>query len=184
MTIEEFTGIAAVLQAGAPDRRIPKASLDLWFDLLGDLPARVVMAAVKAHYATSEYPTLPAIGKIRKEAVALMRPAVPTAAEAWGEVESEIRRVGWYGAPDRLTPVAARVVRAIGWRRICESDEPGVERGQFLRMYEQMAQREERDAVLPEGLRPGSMAGALPEGLRDGLKAIGRVVPMERGERA
>lgn len=175
--------VAATLEAGAPDRRIPKATLDLWFELLGDLPAGVVLAAVKAHYAMSEYPTRPAIGKIRREAVALMRPDVPTAAEAWGRVEHEMRRVGWVGKPD-LDPLTARVVRAIGWTQLCSSEEPGVERGQFLRMYDQMAQREERDAVLPEGLRPGAMAPALPDSIRKGLEAIGnggRVVPMERG---
>lgn len=188
MTRDEFVKVAAVLQAGAPEKRVPKATLELWFELLGDLPARVVLAAVKAHYATSQYPVLPAIGKIRKEAVALMRPAVPTAAEAWGEVEHEMRRVGWVGKPE-LSPLTARVVKAIGWQRMCASEDPGVERGQFLKMYEQMAQRDEHDAVLPEGLKPGAMAPALPDGIREGLNAIGnggakgRVVPMGR-ERA
>lgn len=185
MTIEEFAVIAATLQAGAPEKRLPKATLDLWFELLGDLPARVVLGAVKAHYATSEYPTLPAIGAVRKAAVALMHPAIPTAAEAWGQVEHEMRRVGWVGKPD-LSPLTARVVKAIGWQRLCASEDPGVERGQFLKMYDQMAQRDEHDAVLPDGLKPGAMAPALPEGIRRGLDAIGnggRVVPMERSGR-
>lgn len=181
MTKAETARVVGIIRATLPNGpRVGDDTVAAWHDILGDLPFDAVVRATRSVLSVQEIPAWPAVGRIRKEAVALMRPDVPTAAEAWGRVEHEMRRVGWVGKPD-LDPLAARVVRAIGWTRLCASEEPGVERGQFLRMYDQMAQREERDAVLPEGLRPGAMAPALPEAVRDGLKAIGQVVPMERG---
>lgn len=187
MTKPETARVVAVIRATIPNA--PAVGVDTtaaWHDILGDLPFEAVLKATRAVLSTQEIPAWPAVGKIRRAAVDLMRPAVPSAAEAWAEVEAEIRRQGWYNRPERLTPLAARVVKAIGWKRICESEEPGVERGQFLRMYDQFAQSEEREAVLPEALRPGSMAPALPGEVAGGLKAIGaggHVVPMGR-ERA
>jgi hypothetical protein len=44
-------------------------------------------------------------------------------------------------------------VKYIGWREICLSEEPGVVRGQFLKMYEQLQERERKEALLPESLK-------------------------------
>lgn len=185
MTLAETARILGVIRATIPNApAVGKDTAAAWHDILGDLPFDAVLRATRVVLSLQEIPAFPAVGKIRREAVLSAAPPISPAAEAWGAVVLEVRRVGWYGRPDRLDALTLRVVDAIGWKNICESDEPGVERGQFLRMYDQMAERETRDAVLPEGLRPGSMAPALPDGLRKGLEAIGsggRVVPMERG---
>ena len=78
------------------------------------------------------------------------------ATTAWGEVVEAIRRFGHYRASEAiksLSPRAAKVVKAIGYREICMCEEPGVVRGQFLKMYEMYAERERKEALLPTRLR-------------------------------
>ena len=79
-----------------------------------------------------------------------------SAAEAWGEVEKKIRWYGYYReveALENMTPQVAKVVRYIGWRNICLSEEPSVIRGQFLKMYQQVAESEQKERLLPLNLR-------------------------------
>jgi hypothetical protein len=171
MTRREFVMVAAVLQAGAPDRAVPRATLDLWYELLCDLPADPVLAAVKRYYAVSESTNLPAIGRIRRDAIALMGNSPPTAAEAWGRVQAEIRRVGWYSAPDGLDPITRRVVDQIGWQALCESTQPAVDRAHFMRMFADLA--DDPEETVPAGLRRRSDTDALPGSIQAGLRRIG-----------
>jgi hypothetical protein len=52
-----------------------------------------------------------------------------------------------------MSPSVAKVVKYIGWQNICLNGEPGVVRGQFLKMYAQVAEREQKELLLPAGLR-------------------------------
>jgi len=147
--------LLAVIRATIPNMPAfdPRQTATAWHAILGDLPFPVVLEATQAILALQEIPTCPAVGKIRREAVARMGPPRPTAAEAWASVEREIRRVGSYGRPTFEDPVTARVVHAIGWTTLCASEDIGVERGHFLRLYQELAQEAACEAALPEPLR-------------------------------
>ena len=54
-----------------------------------------------------------------------------------------------------MSPSVAKVVKYIGWQNICLNEEPGVVRGQFLKMYAQVAEREQKELLLPADLRQG-----------------------------
>jgi len=86
-----------------------------------------------------------------------MHPEQVTGSEAWGEITRAIRHYGYYRETEALasmSPTTARVVRHMGWQDICMSEEPtGVLRGQFLRMYGQVADREQEQQLLPAGLQ-------------------------------
>jgi len=47
----------------------------------------------------------------------------------------------------------AKVVKYLGWQEICLSEEPGVIRGQFLKMYAQVTEREQKERLLPAALK-------------------------------
>lgn len=90
--------------------------------------------------------------------------AAPDVDEAWAEVQQGIRRCGLVAGPPEWTHTAiAAVVRAIGWRELCMSDNPDVVRAHFLRMYAPAVERVVSDqrALLALPSSPGD-GRALP----------------------
>ena len=162
MTKSETTKLLAMIVIGYPKFEIQELTAELWHELLGDIPFDVVKAAVKRIMLKSPFP--PSIHDVRAEATAVVSPNEIDAAEAWGEVLRAVRNHGSYGEKEAmatLSPRARKVITWMGWREICMSEEVGVTRGQFLKMYGQVQERDKQDALLPEGLR------------LEGLKQIG-----------
>jgi len=156
MTKTEVVKLLAVISGAYPNMQVTEATVALWYELLGDLDINLALAAVKKLILESSYP--PTIADIRKRVVDIITLAEDkmSAAEAWGEVEKKIRWYGYYReveALENMTPQVAKVVRYIGWRNICLSEEPSVIRGQFLKMYQQVAEREQKERLLPLNLR-------------------------------
>lgn len=158
MTQNETARILAVIAAANPRFQVDEKGMTLkvWHELLGDLDYNIVQLAVKKLILEMPYP--PAIADVRKRAVEVMTPPEDRidASEAWGEVMQAIRLYGYYREAEALksmSPKAAKVVRWMGWREICLSEEPGVVRGQFLKMYQQVAEREQKERLLPYEIR-------------------------------
>jgi len=152
----ETVQLLAVINAAFPNIQITEAMVSLWHELLGDIDFNLAKAAVKKLLLESPYP--PSIADIRKRAVEILTPEEEKidAAEAWGEVERAMRFYGYYReaeALESMSPRVAKVVRWMGWRDICLSEEPGVVRGQFLKMYQQVTEREQKEKLLPERLK-------------------------------
>jgi len=154
MTKAEIAKILAVLAASYPKFEVDDLKVQVWHEMLGDLDYATANMAVKKLILENAFP--PSIAEVRKAAAEIMNPDVMTAAEAWGEVERAVRTYGSYQeieALASLSPRTAKVVRQIGWREICLNEEPGVVRGQFLKMYQQVQERDRREMLLPAGLR-------------------------------
>lgn len=152
----EIVKLLAVINAAFPNMQITEAMVDLWHELLSDIDFNLAKAAVKKILLESPYP--PTIAEIRKQAAEIMMPEENKIdpAEAWGEVERAIRYYGSYMEEEALasmSPAVAKVVKYIGWREICLSEEPEVVRGQFLKMYQQVQERERKEALLPLDLK-------------------------------
>ncbi len=155
MDSKEFTRIMAFISA-AIDKRIAKATIDAYFEILKDLSADLCMAAAKKVIAADEYPTLPTIGKIRKAARDLCAADRVSAPEAWGQTLKAIQRHGYYGEAEGMASLpenVAQVVEMIGWTDICHSDKPDVLRAQFMRMYETVEQRQREVDLIPEDVK-------------------------------
>lgn len=137
--------------------------------MLGDLDYEIVQIAAKKHILSSAFP--PSIAEIRQKAVEIMRPYRPGAAGAWESVNRALDKHGYYQAAEgmaSLSPLAARVVRMIGWTRMCLSQNLGVERGQFMRIYDEMRERQEAEQLLPEALKAQISALADKPTLKEG----------------
>lgn len=163
MSPTETAKILAVLAAAYPRFEVNQTTHAVWSDMLGDLAYADVNLAVRRHVSTSTWP--PSIAEIRKATV----PEGLSAAEAWGLLIGAIRRYGYYRedeAMDVLPAEVAHVARLVGWRDLNMSTEPDVIRGQFLRMFGQVSERERREALLPAQLRQGLERGG-------GLRLIG-----------
>jgi hypothetical protein len=116
---------------------LQEVRLKVWRDVLGDLDADLVQAAL-ASLAYREFP--PAPGKVREQAqsiqaMAIDAPRIPDVDEAMTEMLDKVRSVGRYATPEWSHPAIASAVSALGWEEICNSTEPGVLRGQFAKVY-------------------------------------------------
>jgi len=115
--------------------------------MLADLTSEQFIQGIKSFcFAHKEiYPNTNVIAHIRHYALA--DPNRKTAAEAWGEVLSEVSRVGSYGAPQFTTSEIHRAIECVGWRDICLSEQIGVERAHFMRAYDGINERDIFNAV-------------------------------------
>ncbi len=137
-------------------------TVHLWMRMFSDVPPERFEGAVMKAMARSEFfPTVAAISK------ALMTESDLTPIEAWGEVTKAIRVYGYVREGEALksmSPMTQNVVRALGWKEICSSEEPEVLRGQFMNHYGTLVNRAKDIAVLPKGQRG---MGKLSDSMKD-----------------
>ena len=154
MTKIETAKLLAVLAAAFPRFEVDDLKVQVWHEMLGDLDYSLASLAIKKLILENTF--APAIAEVRKAVMEILNPDGMTAAEGWGEVERAIRLYGYCReteALESMSPRVAKVVKYIGWQNICLNEEPGVVRGQFLKMYAQVAEREQKELLLPAGLR-------------------------------
>lgn len=154
MTKIETAKLLAVLAAAFPRFEVDDLKVQVWHEMLGDLDYSLASLAIKKLILESTF--APAIAEVRKAVAEVLNPDGMTAAEGWGEVERAIRLYGYCReteALESMSPRVAKVVKYIGWQNICLNEEPGVVRGQFLKMYAQVAEREQKELLLPAGIR-------------------------------
>lgn len=152
----EVVQLLAVINAAFPNMQITETTVELWHELLGDLDFELAKAAVKKLILESPYP--PTIADIRKHVMEITTPPEDRidAAEAWGEVIRAIWHHGYYcekEALESMSPRTAKVVRYMGWREICLSEDINVVRGQFIKMYNAVVERERQERLLPAALK-------------------------------
>lgn len=158
MTRADWASIAGVLSA-AVGRDFSEQQAEVYFDLLADLPVQAVQVAAKLHLLENSYPTLPTVGALRKLATAVTSGSYrqTLAIEAW---ETAWRAVGRYGLSRERDALAsmqasvAKTVAAIGWRSLCDArlDDLDTIRAHFLKSFEAVAGREQRQALLPASM--------------------------------
>jgi hypothetical protein len=162
LTLKETQKLFAILMISYPkfypaeEKDKLRMTIELWAEMLGDIPFDIVQVAVKKLILENSYP--PTIADVRKQIADIMTDPEDRidASTAWGEVTHAVRMFGWprpEEALESLSPRTRKVVKQIGWQEICQSTEPGVIRGQFLKMYEAYAARERQDALLPESMK-------------------------------
>ena len=152
MTSQQVAEIFAILTGAYPRQVITAENARVYATVLGDLQDTALRRAVIEHVATSQW--FPSIAELRA-AVVEASCTVPPLDLAWAEVSAEVARVGASEVPQFSDPAIDDVVRAIGWREICLSDKPGIERAAFREMY---TARRARDLRITN---VGPLAGAL-----------------------
>jgi hypothetical protein len=154
VTKKEMAKIMAILAAAYHNFMVDELKVEVWHSMLGDLNYEVVQIAIKK--SILESPFAPSIAEVRKAAIELKNPHLLSSAEAWEEVNQALDRYGYYDqarAMESMSPLTARVVRAIGFSRFCLSNNLSVERGHFIRLYEELAKQEQSKLLLPERIK-------------------------------
>lgn len=113
MTVDEFGKLAAAIKTYFPrDNILPtNKAMDLWFDMLNDLPYEAAYAALKRHVATSKFP--PTIVDIRDGATDFTAPNELNEMEAWSLVSKAIRNSG-YNSVEEFAKLPPLVQKAVG----------------------------------------------------------------------
>jgi hypothetical protein len=121
-----------------------------------DIPYQAAQLMVKKYICESSYP--PSIADIRREASEMTSPGdeMQDAGSAWGEVVRSIRIYGIYRPEEAISSMSRRtadVVKNMSWQDICMCENLSVIRGQFLKIYACLEERETKERMLPVELR-------------------------------
>lgn len=154
----EVAKIVGALAAAFPHAQVTEETLRVYVAALADIPLDVL--AVAANQCLAECEFFPTVARLRDTALSLTtdleRQATPFA--AWGEVVEAIRRVGYYRDPTFSTPLISKAVLIMGWKELCLSDNQVADRAHFVKVYEQLLNREKQQAkLLPESRMMVSM---------------------------
>ena len=130
----------------------------LWTECLGDLDYNLVLQAVKKTIIESPY--LPTIHEIRKNAIEMVKPNTSkTAIEAWNEAYSMICN-GLYMTEEQFEMASPEVKKFFGnvrqVKELSQTDSDTVNtvtKGQFLKQYETIVNREKEDKLIPEQMK-------------------------------
>ena len=142
LTPQEVKMLALVVLASSSypsmQSKDPQPIVSAWSLMLADIPLEILQAAVLKVCRESEF--FPSVSQIVAAAEELdpRNEKLPTAAEAWEEVEQQICAAGIYKSPVFSNDLVRRAARSIGWLQLCSSENPAADRAHFLRLYESM----------------------------------------------
>jgi hypothetical protein len=166
MSRKEFAAIMTYIGI-ATNKPLGDEALEVYFDLLGDLPADELQLAAKRVLQEHKWATFPTVAELRAAAAesAQGRIAELSAGEGWRLAWQAVGRIDLEqdGSLDRATkhlpPVVLEAMRVFGIAALVHGDEPvGVVRSQFVKIFEQISARERRKALMPAKMKQEILA--------------------------
>lgn len=156
MDKKEFGIFASALKTYYPrETLLPNSqAMELWYKQLQDIPYMVAEAALNKWVATNKWS--PSIADIREMASSVQHGDLPTWGDAWETVLQCIRQYGSYREGEALASMdemTRTCVKRLGFRNICMSENITADRANFRMIYEQLADRQKKDQVLPLPLK-------------------------------
>lgn len=158
-TIQVITLLAGNYNSIAEkDKTQKQLMINTWLECLGDLDYRLVLESVKKTMITSPYP--PTIADIRKNAIEMIKPTTSkTAIEAWNEAYLMICK-GTYMEEEEFEKASPEVKKFFGnvrqVRELAQTNTDvvnSVTKGQFLKQYEVIVNREKEQKLLPQSMQ-------------------------------
>ena len=151
----EFGKIAAAINTYYPKDKPFKnpAAIQLWYEEFKELPYEAVVNGLRRHVNTSKW--CPTIAEL-KEAIVVNTAGEKDWGASWDECMKVIGRFGQYQeaeALDSMSPITREVVKRIGFRELCISENQMQDRANFRMIFEQVTGNEYERAALPKGLQ-------------------------------
>ena len=168
MTKKEFATFAAALKTYYPkENLLPNSqAMELWFRQLEDIPYDLAEMALNKWVATNKWS--PTIADIREQAASVVNGEKPLWSDGWEEVVRAIKNYGSYGqkeAMESMSEITRMAVRRMGYIDLCRSENPVADRANFRMIFEQIAEREQKQNQLPV-----SMKNLIEEAKRKGIE--------------
>lgn len=114
----------------------------VWHLLLADLDYQLAQQAVVKMLRHAKYEPKPA--DIIEVVRSMQQSNIPTAEEAWDEVQ---RNLDPYRTPEWSHELIGQATRTMGGVRVlCESINPGIDRAQFIKIYNNLLNRKQDQA--------------------------------------
>lgn len=168
-TVQVITLLAGNYDSIAKKDNLQKQlMINTWQECLGDLEYKLVLQAVKKSIIDSPYP--PTIHDIRKNAIEMINPTqTRTAIEAWNEAYSMICG-GIYMTEEQFNTASPEVKKFFGnVRQVTELAKTDLDvvntvtKGQFLKQYEIIVNREKEQKLLPKQMKDliGQLSGKM-----------------------
>lgn len=146
-------------------------TVNVWHEMLRDLPGEVVGAATKRMCSTLKFP--PSIADIRENVAQAVKEAkgIPSAGDAWAKVRKALSWYGYYRPEEARKALGEQIWRAVemvgGWRELCEG-ETAILSAQFERRYNAMVQQDVNRVQIPASVNEDmkKLVGNLTESLK------------------
>lgn len=189
MTPEEFGKIINYLESAvgrpidASGKTAALARMEVFYDLLHDLPFEVMQTAARRVAIEHPWPTFPSVAELRAAAVETMRGQIKemSSAEAWNmawlaagkidlEIEGSVER-----ACSQLPDLVFEAMQSFGISALACGKEPiTVVRAQFTKIFDQLASRDKRVNLFPEAIKNTiTSRGSAPPSILSQLNTIG-----------
>lgn len=151
----EFGKIAAAINTYYPKDKPFKntAAIQLWYEEFKELPYEDVVNGLRRHVNTSRW--CPTIAEL-KSAVVTNVAGEKDWGDHWNKAVKAIQRFGIYqeeAALASLDPLTRQIVKRLGYKDLCRSENQMADRANFRMVYEQVAGNEYEKAALPKGLQ-------------------------------
>lgn len=156
MTEKEFATFAMALKTYYPrENLLPNnQAMELWFRQLQDIPYKVAEVGLNKWVSLNKWS--PSIADIREMASTVAHGELPNWGDAWQEVLRAINQYGSYRpveAMDSVSPLTKKAIKRIGFVNLCMSENISADRANFRMIYEQLADREKKEAQLSVPLK-------------------------------
>lgn len=144
MNKEEFLKGMTIL-ATAYDKEFTKNQIEVWYSALNKYSIEEFRGAISNLIKKEKY--MPTIAHITEEIAKSKMADIPTAEEEWEEVIHAVHRWGSYRekeALEDLNPYTAKIVKYIGYYRICMSspEEQVWNKKEFIEEYNALRDKE------------------------------------------
>lgn len=116
------------------NKEFEEEQVAVWYEFFKNENIEVLKQAIKNLGSTNQF--MPSIAEIKKEMAKIQEPTLRINAEnEWEEVLKAIRKFGYYReqeALESLNPITQRIVKIIGWRKLCSSENIHWQRKEFI----------------------------------------------------
>ena len=176
MDRKEFAIFTSALKTYYPRENIlpNEQAMQLWYEQLEDLPYKLAAATLKKWVATNKWS--PSIADIREQALSITESGTTRDwGEAWSCVLTAIAHYGAYQedkALEILDETTRQVVKRMGFKNICYSENIAADRANFRNIYEQVEARRKQSAQLPPKLKALIESGSFLIDVTDNINSI------------
>ena len=152
MTKQEFTQAMTILGI-AYNKEFTPEQIEVWYEFFYDTSFDVFNKAIKRVIPKSEF--IPSIARLRGEIAQITNPMLQlNVDDEWTNVINQIRKHGTYITAEefnKFNETTLKVVKTIGWRRLCLSENIEFERRTFYDMFKSYQKRSEDVSLVQLG---------------------------------
>jgi len=146
MERRETAQVLAMLASAYPHIKITKETAEIYHDVLQDLEMSQCVRASRGIVRFSQF--FPSASEIRRAVMKEENLLSPLPIEAWAEIVKVTKSEGLQKSHEWSHATLKETVVAIGWREICMSENQGVLRAHFLKLYESLATKNDQKILM------------------------------------